>query len=93
MSCGSEAGSPGKARDFNWHNTIGFWSAIPLAVIVAGGVVISYPWATGLVYRAYGEEPPAPGGALAARGGGGAIERARAASIVWSGSRACLSKP
>ncbi len=52
---------PGKARDFNWHNTIGFWSAIPLAVIVAGGVVISYPWATGLVYRAYGEEPPAPG--------------------------------
>jgi uncharacterized iron-regulated membrane protein len=49
-----------KARDFNWHNTIGFWSAIPLAVIVAGGVVISYPWATALVYRAYGEEPPAP---------------------------------
>ena len=59
-----------KARDFNWHNTIGFWSAIPLAVIVAGGVVISYPWATGLVYRAYGEEPPAPGGTLVARGGG-----------------------
>ena len=39
-------GLRGKARDFNWHNTIGFWSAIPLAIIVAGGVVISYPWAT-----------------------------------------------
>jgi uncharacterized iron-regulated membrane protein len=51
-------GLPGKARDFNWHNTIGFWSAIPLAVIVCGGVVISYPWATALVYRAYGEQPP-----------------------------------
>ncbi|MCM3879373.1 MAG: PepSY domain-containing protein [Vicinamibacterales bacterium] len=63
-------GLPGKARDFNWHNTIGFWSAIPLAAIVAGGVVISYPWATALVYRAYQEEPPATGGALAARGGG-----------------------
>ena len=63
-------GLPGKARDFNWHNTIGFWSAIPLAVIVAGGVVISYPWATGLVYRAYGEEPPAPSGVVASRGGG-----------------------
>ena len=67
------SGLPRKARDFNWHNTIGFWSAIPLAVIVAGSVVISYPWATGLVYRAYGEEPPAPGGALAARGGEGRV--------------------
>ena len=65
-----KGGLRGKARDFNWHNTIGFWSAIPLAIIVAGGVVISYPWATGLVYRAYGEAPPAPAGAGAARGGG-----------------------
>jgi uncharacterized iron-regulated membrane protein len=64
-----KGGLRGKARDFNWHNTIGFWSAIPLAIIVAGGVVISYPWATGLVYRAYGEAPPAPAGA-GARGGG-----------------------
>ena len=58
-----KGGLRGKARDFNWHNTIGFWSAIPLAIIVAGGVVISYPWATALVYRAYGEAPPAPAGA------------------------------
>ena len=67
-----KGGLEGKARDFNWHNTIGFWSAIPLAVIVAGGVVISYPWATGLVYRAYGEAPPAPGvgGARGAGSGG-----------------------
>ena len=57
-------GLAGKARDFNWHNTIGFWSAFPLAIIVAGAVVISYPWATALVYRAYGEEPPAPAGTL-----------------------------
>jgi len=65
-----KGGLQGKARDFNWHNTIGFWSAIPLAIIVAGGVVISYPWATGLVYRAYGEAPPPPAGGAAARGGG-----------------------
>jgi len=64
-----KGGVRGRARDFNWHNTIGFWSAIPLAIIVAGGVVISYPWATALVYRAYGEAPPTPAGA-AARGGG-----------------------
>ena len=74
-------GLPGKARDFNWHNTIGFWSAIPLAIIVAGGVVISYPWATALVYRAYGEQPPAPAGALAARGGGPGTASAEAAAV------------
>ncbi len=33
-----------KARDFNWHNTIGFWSAIPLFFVVASGVFISYRW-------------------------------------------------
>lgn len=50
---------PPKARDFNWHNTLGFWSAIPLAIIVYSGVVISYPWASNGVYRLMGEEPPA----------------------------------
>ena len=51
---------PGKARDFNWHNTIGVWSCLPLALVVASGVVISYPWASNLVYRIAGEAPPAP---------------------------------
>lgn len=53
-------GLKGKARDFNWHNAIGIWSAIPLAIVVAGAVPISYPWASTLVYRLAGEEPPAP---------------------------------
>jgi uncharacterized iron-regulated membrane protein len=53
------SGLSGKARDFNWHNVIGFWSAIPLFLIVLGGVMISYPWATNLLYRATGSEPPA----------------------------------
>ena len=51
-------GLPGKARDFNWHNVIGFWSAVPLAVVVAGAVPISYPWASNLVYRLVGDRPP-----------------------------------
>jgi uncharacterized iron-regulated membrane protein len=55
-------GLPGKARDFNWHNTIGVWSVVPLAIVVASGVVISYPWASNLVYRMAGEAPPAPRG-------------------------------
>ena len=51
-------GLRGKARDFNWHNTIGFWSAVPLFVVVLGATVISYPWASDLPYRIVGEEPP-----------------------------------
>ena len=49
-----------KARDFNWHNVIGIWSAIPLAIVVAGALPISFPWASNLVYRLAGDTPPAP---------------------------------
>ncbi|HYV10259.1 MAG TPA: PepSY-associated TM helix domain-containing protein [Pyrinomonadaceae bacterium] len=51
---------PSKARDFNWHNVIGFWSAGPLFIVVLSAVVISYTWAGNLVYRIVGETPPAP---------------------------------
>ena len=60
-------GLGGKARDFNWHNAIGFWCAVPLFIVVLSGVVISYPWASDLVYRVVGELPPA----RAAAGGAG----------------------
>jgi uncharacterized iron-regulated membrane protein len=53
-------GLSGKARDFNWHNAIGIWSAIPLVGVILGALVISYPWATNLVYRVAGSEAPAP---------------------------------
>ena len=70
-------GLPGKARDFNWHNTIGFWSFAPLFVVVLSATVISYPWASNLAYRVVGEEPPAPQrpagpGGPGGSGGGGA---------------------
>jgi uncharacterized iron-regulated membrane protein len=48
-----------KARDFNWHNVIGIWSAVPLAIVVLGAMPISYPWAGNLVYRIVGDTPPA----------------------------------
>lgn len=51
-------GLSGKARDFNWHNAIGLWSAIPLVLITISGAVMSYPWANDLVYRLAGTEPP-----------------------------------
>ena len=68
-------GLPGKARDFNWHNVIGFWSAIPLFIVVLSATVISYPWASNLVYRLVGEEPPVQGGQ--ASGGGGSQQAQR----------------
>ena len=49
-----------KSTRFNWHNTIGFWSAGPLFIVVLSSVVISYTWAGNLVYRIVGETPPAP---------------------------------
>ena len=57
-------GLSGKARDFNWHNVLGIWSAIPLIAIIASGTVISYPWASDLVFTLSGEAPPrgGPGG-------------------------------
>jgi uncharacterized iron-regulated membrane protein len=61
-----KGGLRGKARDFNWHNAIGMWSAVPLFIVVVSAVPISFRWASDAVYRAVGEQPPAP----AARGGG-----------------------
>ena len=51
-------GLAGRARDFNWHNVIGFWSAVPLAVIVWSGATISYQWAADLVHLAAGDARP-----------------------------------
>ena len=86
-----------KARDFNWHNVIGIWSAVPLAIVVAGAVPISYSWAGNLVYRMVGEAPPTPppqaarpggqGGAggpgAPGRPGGGGRERRNDADGEW----------
>jgi uncharacterized iron-regulated membrane protein len=51
-------GLRGKARDFNWHNVAGLWSAIPLFAIVLSAATLSYPWAGNLVHRLAGEAPP-----------------------------------
>jgi uncharacterized iron-regulated membrane protein len=34
----------GRVRDYNWHNALGFWAAIPLALIIASGAFISFRW-------------------------------------------------
>jgi uncharacterized iron-regulated membrane protein len=50
----------GRARDWNWHNVFGFWSAIPMLFIILTGVIMSYTWANNLLFRATGNEPPPP---------------------------------
>lgn len=66
-------GLRGRARDFNWHNTLGIWAFLPLVAIVFSAVVISYPWASKLVYRAFGSTPPKQQQANE-RGGGGKLD-------------------
>jgi uncharacterized iron-regulated membrane protein len=51
-------GLAGRARDINWHNTIGFWICLPLVVIVICSTVMSYQWANNLVYRLSGSPVP-----------------------------------
>ncbi|WKW10845.1 PepSY-associated TM helix domain-containing protein [Pseudogemmatithrix spongiicola] len=34
----------GQARDFNWHNSLGFWFALPLAIIIATAAFFSFRW-------------------------------------------------
>lgn len=48
----------GKARDFNWHTVIGFWSSLVLIILTATAVVMSYNWANNLIYTITGNEPP-----------------------------------
>ena len=49
----------GKARDFNWHNVIGIWSAPVLVVLTFTAMCISFPKTYDVIYRVTGIERPA----------------------------------
>ena len=51
-------GLKGKARNFNWHNTIGFWTSLVLIILTLTGAIISYQWAGNLLYTLTGNEVP-----------------------------------
>jgi uncharacterized iron-regulated membrane protein len=72
--------STGRARDFNWHNTIGFWCVPAIIVMTASGVVMSYAWANNLVYTLTGSPLPAVRGS--APGAGAAVEGARRSGVA-----------
>jgi uncharacterized iron-regulated membrane protein len=51
----------GKARDFNWHNSVGLWTAPILIVLTLTAVPMSYRWGNNLIYRLTGTELPTIG--------------------------------
>jgi uncharacterized iron-regulated membrane protein len=73
-------GLSGRARDFNWHNAIGLWCAPVIVILTATGMVISYTWASNLVYTLTGSPvPSAPGRGAGPAGGAERGAPARAA--------------
>ena len=80
-------GAWGKARDWNWHHVLGFWSAPVLALIAISAAFISYPWPQALVERAFGEAPrPVPAsGAIAPAPGPAHLGAGRASlDTAWA---------
>ena len=53
----------GRARDFNWHNTIGLWSAPVLIVLSLTAIPLSFPWGGPLLSTLAGTPPAASAGA------------------------------
>lgn len=58
----------GKARDFNWHNVIGLWSAPVLIVLTLTAVPISFQWGGRVINALTGTPPPAAGTGASAAG-------------------------
>jgi len=53
----------GHARDWNWHNVLGIWFALPLLVVTGTGTLMSFHWGSRLLAQFAGEAPvrKAPG--------------------------------
>lgn len=65
--------SSSKARDFNWHNTIGFWSAPVLIVLTLTAIPISFQWGGRAINQLTGTPAPEPSARAAGGGGSGAV--------------------
>jgi uncharacterized iron-regulated membrane protein len=73
----------GKARDFNWHNVIGLWSAPVLIVLTATAFPISYQWGGAFINFVTGTPNPPPS---AGRGGAGPADPAVAVPMLPKGA-------
>lgn len=80
------SGLTGRARDFNWHNVIGIWCAPVLLILTLTGVIMSYQWATTLLYTLTGSEAPPPTAARDGQRPGAPASSAAPASLdlLWA---------
>lgn len=82
-------GINGKARDFNWHNVFGLWSAVPLFLVVGTATFFSYSWTGDILYALSGEERPQ---SSSARGGESGGRQKAAAAVNFEGLNALWAK-
>ena len=66
----------GAGRDLNWHQVVGIWSVLPLAVIAATGVTTSYPAVADRVYPMVGNAVSVGAWAVGSASSGAGLERA-----------------
>ncbi len=83
-------GLRGRARDWNWHNVAGIWTALPLGVLALTAVIIGYPWASDLLYQITGTQAPPREGRPGAGRGEAPGGRRGGKSPDWSGLETSL---
>ncbi len=72
-----------RALEWNLHQVVGIWFAVPVLTIAVTGVIMAYPWANALLFRAAGSAPPAANGGAGGEGGGGK-SRGLLGAAAWS---------
>ncbi len=60
-------GLKGHAKNFNWHNVIGFWASLIIIFITITATIMSFEWASNLLYTITGTERPKPAGSEQAK--------------------------
>ena len=84
-----------KARDFNWHHVFGIWALLPLLLVVASALPMSFEWANRLVV---GSGAPGGGSSPAAASrpgppaGGARAESPKLATTRLNGLDAAMAK-
>src|SRR5215510_2934619 len=77
----------GKPCNWNWHNTVGFWSTSVLICITLTGLVMSYQWANDLLYTLTDSTPPPRPPAADSRQKGAGLSQGRVGESGEAGAQ------
>ena len=86
-------GARGARRDLNWHQVVGIWSVLPLAVIAATGAATSYPAVGDRVYPMVGNAVSAGAWAVGSASKGAGLEEAELEEAAISDESARAPDP